>query len=114
MIANTARKPIETLPRRRIGTHRRQAWGKKAANRDQDQRNKKPEDHAPTEIVGECAAEQRADAEPQHQEAGPCADGGGSVVGRCAGPDRSQGARHREGGRETLEGPSRQQLGLIS
>lgn len=64
--------------------------------------------------MGERAAEQRSDAEAEHQKAGPRGDGGWPSRRRRAGPDRSQGARHGEGGRETLQGPSRQQLVLIS
>jgi hypothetical protein len=61
-----------------------------------------PENHAPARDVGERAAEQRPDAEAEHQKPGPSADGCSPALRRRAGVDRSQSAGHRECCREAL------------
>ena len=65
--------------------------------------------------MSEQAAEQRPDAEAEHQEPGPGGDGGCPALRRRAGIDRSQRAGHGECRREAdLPKEARDYLAAIS
>ena len=78
------------------GARGRRACGGQTGNGGRHEQDVEPEDHAPAGDVGERAAEQRPDAEAEHQKPGPGADRCSLALRRRAGVDRSQSAGHRE------------------
>ncbi len=107
-------KPIQSARRLCLlcGVRGRRARGHHAGDGDRHEQHVEPEDRAPADEVRERAAEQRPDAEAEHQEAGPGADRGGPALGRRAGVDGCERARHRECRCETLQGTAGQEFGL--
>ena len=107
-------EPVGSSARRTVSMRRCRACSREAGGCDAHQRYVQPEYRPPACCVGEQATEQRANTEAQHQEPAPGTDIYGSTLRRRAGADGGERAGDREGGRETLQGPSRQQRGLTA
>ena len=112
--SSTKPQPVGGSARRTVSMRRCRAGGREAGDRDAHQWNVQPEYHAPTRCVGEQATEQRADTEAQHQGPAPGTDRYGSALRCRAGADCGERAGDREGGRETLQRPPRQQRSLAA
>ena len=102
--ASSARPSQSTRSVRAVGGGRAQP---QRQPRRRHQQQIEPEHRPPSRIMRERAADQRADAEAEHQKAGPGADdprviGLGKFVRQ-----RGKRARHREGGADPLQGPRR-------
>jgi hypothetical protein len=76
------------------------------------QRHVEPEDDAPAGEVRERAADERSEAEAEHQEAGPGTGRGRPTLRWRAGIHGGQGARHCQRGGEPLQGASGEQRRL--
>jgi hypothetical protein len=83
-----------------------------AGNGGQHQRNVEPEDQPPAGGVGDEAADERPDAEAEHQEARPRGDRPCPALRRRAEVDGGERARHQECRRQALQGAPGKQHGF--